>query len=555
MKKVISAVLAVVMVICCLTIAGCAKKEGKGYELVMITDGAAVNDGAFNESTWNGIKEYGEENNIPCRYYQPSLDENGKLTVETIKNYVDLAANDNAKFIVLPGEAFAVAAYEIAPAYTDINFILIDAMPHAEKDETVRFQSNVMCISFNALEAGFLAGYSAVVDGFSKLGYLGAVNSKSSGDYGAGFAQGAAFAADQKEIPVILDYANYDAANLNYDYAVNIKATYKKVSEEKEKTYKVNVEGGLGSGVYKEGQNVTITANPSAKGKVFDHWETKSDTEGIRDSKVNISSKSDETMNLLVGDCDCTITAVYEVTDETEEEETQEEQTNADENGLAFEVNVENGTGSGEYYAGDKVEIVADAPEDGYMFDKWESVDNQGLATGIAMENEYNYTTEFEMVDRIASVAEKMYDDGAQIVFGGGNPESDSVFKATENFDYQVWAFGSGTDEHSKSNCYASVVNDFGAAVKLALEDYQPGGILSANCANGCIYVTGKSLEEYKKDKKGNEVENEEYNGEYAMIYQALADGKFNLVNMESGGDVRNTFDSACLTVNYWINE
>ncbi len=555
MKKVISAVLAALMVIGCLSFAGCAKKGSEGYDVVMITDGSAVNDGAYNESAWNGIKKYGDENNVSYRYYQPSPDENGKLSVDTIKNYIDLAAKDNAKFVVLPGEAFAVSAYEIAPAYSDINFILVDAMPHAEKDETVRFQSNVMCISFNALEAGFLAGYSAVIDGFNKLGYLGAVGSKSSGDYGAGFAQGAAFAADQKDIPVVLDYANYDASNLNYDYAVNIKAVYKKVSEEKEKTFKVKVEGGLGSGVYTDGQNVTISANPASEGKKFDHWETKSDTEGVRDSKVNISSKSDESMNLLVGDCDCTITAVYEVTDEAAEEETQEEEAPKDENAFAFEVNVENGTGSGEYYAGEKVQIVADAPKDGYMFEKWESVDNQGLATGIAMDNEYDYTTEFEMVDRIASVAEKMYDDGTQIVFGGGNPTSDSVFTATENFDYQVWAFGSGTDEHSKSNCYASVVNDYGAAVKLALEGYMPGGVLSANCANGCIYVTGKSLEEYKKDKKGNEVENEEYNGDYAMIYQALADGKFNLVNMESGGDVRNAIESSCLTVNYWINE
>ena len=555
MKKITSVILALTIILSCFGLAGCAKKNAGGYDLVMITDGAAINDGEFNESAWNGIKAYGDENNMNYRYYQPSLDENGKLGVETVKKYVDLAVKDNAKFVILPGEAFAVCAYEIAPAYGDINFILVDAFPHAENDNAIRFQSNVMSISFNALEAGFLAGYTSVIDGFTKLGYLGSVNADKSGNYGAGFAQGAAFAADQKNIPVVLDYANYDALDLNYDFSFTVEATYKKVSEEKEKTFKVNVVDGLGSGVYTDGQNVTITANPAPEGKAFDHWETKSDTEGVKDRKVNISSKSKESMNLLVGDCDCTITAVYKDAENSDTEETEEAEENRDGSEPAFIVDVLNGTGSGSYYAGETVNIVADEPKDGYMFDKWISYDNQGLKTGISMDNEYDYTTSFEMVDRVASIAEMMYDKGGQVVFGGGCPVSSSIFTATNNFDYQVWAFGSGIDEGKKGNCYASVVNDYGAAIKIALGGYQPGGILTANCANGCIYVTGKSLEETKTDKKGNKVENEEYNGDYAMIYNALAEGKLSLVNMESGGDVRNAVKSACLTVNYWIHE
>ncbi|MBR3737993.1 MAG: BMP family ABC transporter substrate-binding protein [Eubacterium sp.] len=554
MKKIISLILSAVLIFGCLTLAGCAKKNSDGYNIVMITDGGVINDGAYNESAWTGVKSFAEEKNMTYRYYQPSLDENGKLSVETIRNYIDLASKDKAKFVVLPGEAFAVAAYEIAPAYSDINFILVDALPHAENDKTVRFQSNVMCVNFDVLQAGFLAGYTSVCSGNTKLGYLGAVGSQKSGDYGAGFVQGASFAANTKNLPVRVDYANYDAANLNYDYSFTVKATYKKISDEKEKTYKVNVVNGIGSGVYKDGENVAIIADSAPQGKVFDHWEVKSNTEGVSDRKVNISSKNKPEMNLLVGKCDCTIEAVFADGDNSQNEETAEE-TAADENQFKFNVTVENGTGTGAYAAGEKVQVVANPPKDGYMFDKWENIDNQGLKTGISMDNEYCYITEFEMVDRVASVAEKMFDDGCQIVFAGGNPVSDSIFTATENFDYQVWGFGSGYDEHAKKNCFASVVNDYGTAVKLALESYQPGGILTANCSNSGIYVTGKSTEKTKKDKKGNDVENPEYDSEYAMIYQALADGKVNLVHMESGGDVRNTFKSSVLTVNYWINE
>ena len=554
------------------------------------------------------------------------MDENGELSVDTVKNYIDLAAKDEARFVILPGEAFAVSAYEIAPAYPEINFILVEAYPHAENESEIRFQKNVMCVSFDALEAGYLAGYSSVIDGFTKLGYIGTVNSDKSGSYGAGFVQGAAFAADQLSVPVTLDYANYDAIDLDYDYSFTVEATYKEVSKEKDKTYRVNVVDGFGSGVYANGENVTITASPAPEGKVFDHWETKSDTEGVRDKKVNISSKKDSSMNLLVGDCDCTITAVWADCETASVEVIQPDYTMdyymsgmvsnaqvetyyapvdseyyveapAAPNGYVFDkwicsddsaienpedanvtvkvgkndiqlnpiykasenptfnVTVKNGTGSGAYSSGDKVKLVADAPKDGYMFDKWVSIDNQGLKTGISMENEYDYTTSFEMVDRFASVAEKMYDGGAQVVFGGGNPISDSIFTATKSFDYQVWAFGSGIDESKKGNCIASVVNDYGAAIRLALAEYVPGGILKANCANGCIYVTGKSLEETVTDKKGNEEENPEYNAKYAMIYNALAENKIKLVIMQSGGDVRKVYKSACLTVNYWVVE
>ncbi len=162
MKKITSVILALIMIIGCISLVGCSKKDKGDYNLVLITDGGAINDGAENESAWNGVKSYGDENFMTYRYYQPSLDENGKLTVDTIRKYIELAVNDKARFVILPGEAFAVGAYELAREFEDVNFILVDAYPHAENDNVMRFQSNVMCVSFNALQAGFLAGYCSV---------------------------------------------------------------------------------------------------------------------------------------------------------------------------------------------------------------------------------------------------------------------------------------------------------------------------------------------------------------------------------------------------------
>lgn len=599
MKKYISILLCVVLAMSCLFgFSGCAKKADK-YQLVMITDGATISDGAYNQSAWGGVQSFADENDMACRYYQPNTEEDGSISADTVKKYIDLSVKNGAECIVLPGEKFSVAINDLAPEYQDVKFVLVDAVPHIDGDPTARTISNVMTIDFDSLQAGFLAGYTSVSFGNTKLGYFGSVSDPKSAQYGAGFVQGAVFAADKSATPVILDYANYDAEDLNYDYSFTIRPIYKPIKESKEKTFKVNVVNGVGTGVYTDGENVTITANAPEVGKVFDHWECHSDSEGVRDSKVNISSKSKSSMNLLVGDCDCTIAAVYKdvmtvavtvnkTTDSmtgngeavekynVEANTTTEIVAPAADSGMVFDhwdceegviedvnnkwgkvtvgekpveitavytpsktptfdVTVENGTGSGSYCAGDYVQIVADAPQDGYMFYKWENIDNQELSTGIAMENEFCYITSFDMVDRFASVPETMFDAGTQVIFAGGNSQDGSVFNATKNYDYPVYAFGAGFDQNSWGNCLASVVNDYGAAIKLALKDFKGGTNLTGNCANECIYTT--NIPEDNKD--------------YPAVYKALASGK--LTVQSPTGDVRTVANSKCLTLNYWV--
>ncbi len=616
MKKIISILLALVMLVgCTLAFAGCSKNENAKFDLVMITDGNTITDKGCNQSAWNGVKSFAENNNLTYRYYQPNLNDEGELDIDTIEKYFELAVDAGAKYIILPGEAFAVSCYEVAPRFSDVKFILVDAFPHSSDDNSVRLQANVECISFNELQAGFLAGYSSVIDGFTNLGYLGSVTAQKSGNYGAGFVQGAAYAADQTGTPVTLEYADYDSPILDYNYSFTVRPVYQSVKDAKEDTFKVNVVDGIGSGVYTDGENVTVTANPAPEGKTFDHWEVKSDTKGVKDKKVNISSKTKSSMNLLVGDCDCTITAVwkdavtYPVTITEADGNTAHEVVNALENSTAwitapaaepglvfdhwecseesavedinsagtninvtdhavtvvpvyapseyptFKVTVENGTGSGSYVTGDKIDIIADPPKDGEMFVKWENVDMQGLSTGISMENEYCYRTSFEMVDRYASIVEAMYDKGTELVFGGGNPLSESIFTATGTFDYPVYAFGSVIDQSGWEKCHASVVNDYGEAVNQVLGDFKGGSIYSADCSNNCIYVTGKSLVPTYTDKDGKEVKDENYNEGYAEVYEALASKKLVPVNVQSGGDVRQALKSKCLTLNYWIVE
>ncbi|MDE6766919.1 MAG: BMP family ABC transporter substrate-binding protein, partial [Eubacterium sp.] len=608
---IISIIMCLVLVGC--VFAGCTKQEDMKCDIVLITNGGAINDGGYNQSAWEGIASFADENSMKCRYYQPVLD-NDEITPENVEKYVALSAENGAQYIILPGEEFAVSAYEIAPAYPDIKFVLLDAIPHSAGDMTNRFVNNVMSVSFDAVQSGFLAGYISVVNGNTELGYFGEYGSKDSANYGAGFVQGAAYAADSLGVPVTMDWAEYDTALLDYNYDFTITACYDKIENQTEKTFTVNVVGGLGSGTYTEGSNVTITANPAPEGKVFDKWEVKSDTSGVKDKKVNISSKTKESMNLLVEKCDCTITATYKdiegtsyyvdvmTADGKEVARTYNVGENGecwitapaapadmvfdhwelsasviveDENAAAtavkeinenvkitpvykisevptFNLTVVTGeggngesTGSGSYMKGDNITLVSAPPMEGYMFSHWENADAYGNSTGIAMENEYNYSTTFEMVDRYASICDAMYNHGVSAIFTGGNSKAEAAFTSKWDFDYDLSVIAAGQND---KNAYTTIVKNYGEAVKDCLNNYQGGSVTLASCATDGIYATFVS-------------DNDDIKAQYDEIYKALADNKITLTQAQGGAgyDFCKMYNeqkpSKCLTLDGWFLE
>lgn len=608
MKKRTSVFLcAVLLLSTVLAFTGCTKIQDLKYDVALITDGGSIHDKGYNQSAWDGIQKYAESANCKATYYQPVFDaEKGEtLTTDLVEQYVKLAAEKSVKYVVLPGEVFAVPTYELASAYPDVNFILLDAYAHSEGEaSSVRLLPNVMSVSFDELQGGYLAGFSAVLLGNTKLGYFGSVQSDQSSNYGAGFVQGAAAAADTLGIPVTMDYADYDSALLDYDYSVTIKPVYDKIENASKPCRKVVVENGYGTGTYKDGQNVTISCDPYTQdGQKFDHWEAKSNTEGVKDKKVNISSKKKTEINLIVGDCDCTLTAVYAKTDEkissatvtssqsenpykvysgtvgtkiqisappaekgmvfdhwtTDGNAENIEDVNAASTNVTleeknivlapvykvstdptFEVTVENGTGSGSYLPGDVVHIVAAAPEDGYYFERWTNADKDGNSTGIAMENEFHCDTTFEMVDRYASIAEAMIDGGARLLFAGGNEKSDSLYTAKKVFDLNdISIVGAGIQE---KDAYYSVVKEYGTAVTDCLNAFKGASIYNANCAAKGITCNLPDTEE-----------KEELQKQLDAVYAQLADGTVKPVPVAPGADVRLSYKSNCLSLNYWI--
>lgn len=187
------------------TAAGCGSESGEKAELALITDVGTVEDGSFNQGAWEGVKQYAEQNGIGCRYYQPK-EAATNVYMDTIKT----AVKNGAKLIVCPGYLPEEAVYQAQDKYPKVNFILLDGTPHNADYTDNKINENVMPILFEENQSGFLAGYAAVRDGYTHLGFMGGVAEEPVIRYGYGFVQGADYAAIEMGVNVDIKYCYTD---------------------------------------------------------------------------------------------------------------------------------------------------------------------------------------------------------------------------------------------------------------------------------------------------------------------------------------------------------
>lgn len=178
-----------------------------GYELALVTDLGTIDDKSFNQGAWEGMKKYAEENGISYKYYQPQ-----EGTTDSYLETIGLAIEGGAKLVVCPGFLFEEPVYLAQDQYKDVHFILLDGEPHNGDYSEYRTEANVMPILFQEDEPGFLAGYAAVKDGYTKLGFLGGMAVPAVIRYGYGFAEGADYAANEMGVDGIEIMYNYTGA-------------------------------------------------------------------------------------------------------------------------------------------------------------------------------------------------------------------------------------------------------------------------------------------------------------------------------------------------------
>ncbi len=183
----------------------CESADGK-YELAFVTDVGQLKDKSFNQGTWEGLKKFASDNGKTYKYYQPA---NGdKATDDDRYDAMKAAADAGAKVVVCAGFLQGTALAKAAKEYTDVKFVFIDG-------SAIEGADNVAAIDFQEEQSGYLAGYAAVKEGYTKLGFSGG----GGGDnpaccrFGYGFVQGAEAAAKELNKEVDMKYSwQYGAA-------------------------------------------------------------------------------------------------------------------------------------------------------------------------------------------------------------------------------------------------------------------------------------------------------------------------------------------------------
>ncbi len=191
MKKTLSVILCIVMLLSMVALVSCGGKDT--YEIAVVTDVGQLMDKGFNQGTWEGAEAFAKANDKTYKYYQPA---NGSDATDNDRiAAMRQAITNGAKVIVAPGFLQATAMTTVAIENPEVKFVFIDGWTLTDADGNAL--PNVTAVIYKEQESGYLAGYAAVMDGYRKLGYTGGGggSNPACNRFGYGFVQGAEAAA------------------------------------------------------------------------------------------------------------------------------------------------------------------------------------------------------------------------------------------------------------------------------------------------------------------------------------------------------------------------
>ncbi len=176
-----------------------------GFEVALITDIGTIDDKSFNQGAWEGVEAYAKANGKTYKYYQPTEQSNDAYLAQ-----IEIAVQNGAKIIVTPGFLFETPIFIAQDQFPDVAFILLDGSPNngdwSAGAPTYKTGPNTVGVTYAEHESGYLAGYAAVKDGNTKLGFMGGMAVPAVVRFGYGFAQGANDAAKELGVNVDLMY-------------------------------------------------------------------------------------------------------------------------------------------------------------------------------------------------------------------------------------------------------------------------------------------------------------------------------------------------------------
>jgi basic membrane protein A len=236
-------------------LAGCGgadKNEGAGEEgggegkdnftIAMVTDEGGVDDKSFNQSAWEGIQEYGEENNLEkgedFNYLQSQSDADYATNLNTL-------ARKNYDLIYGVGFQLQGAVDEIAQQQTEAHFAIVDSVVE---------QPNVASITFKEHQGSYLVGVVAgLTTKTNKVGFVGGMESDLIKKFEVGFVQGVK--AVNPDAKIDIQYAgSFTAADKGKAIASSMYGAGADII--------YHAAGGTGNGVFSEAIDLKVE-NPN----------------------------------------------------------------------------------------------------------------------------------------------------------------------------------------------------------------------------------------------------------------------------------------------------
>lgn len=142
----------------------------------MVTDVGGVNDGSFNQSSWEGLQRAQVELGIEAKYLESATDADYTPNIET---FVD----DGYDIIICVGYMLADATKAAAESYPDQKFAIID-------DASIDLP-NVTCLMFAQEQASYLVGLVAGLTTESNtVGFALGMSSETMNLFGYGYLAG-----------------------------------------------------------------------------------------------------------------------------------------------------------------------------------------------------------------------------------------------------------------------------------------------------------------------------------------------------------------------------
>ncbi|RWZ60906.1 BMP family ABC transporter substrate-binding protein [Halobacillus fulvus] len=246
-----------------------AGSEGGDFSVAMVTDVGGVDDKSFNQSAWEGLQAFGEENGLTegegFDYAQSESDADYTTNLNRL-------VRQDYNLIYGIGYLLEPAVSEVAQQYPDTNFGIVDAV--AEGD-------NIASITFKEHQGSFLVGVAAALKTESnQVGFVGGVDGDLINKFEAGFVAGVKSVNPDIEVDVqyagsfdSVDDGNLIASNM---YSKGIDVIY-------------HAAGGTGNGVFAQAKDIK-NSNPDENVWVIGVDRDQYEEGAINDTNVTLTS-------------------------------------------------------------------------------------------------------------------------------------------------------------------------------------------------------------------------------------------------------------------------